>query len=89
MREIFSLSVAALMFVASGSVANAASCYDLWYERNQIYAENGFCFSTSLGKRVFANYSCWTRNPDLAGWEQQRVAQIRAEEKRRGCKVNK
>ena len=26
----------------------AASCYDLWYERNLIYAENGYCFSTAL-----------------------------------------
>ena len=45
---------AALLLLASGSMAQAASCYDLWYERNLIYAENGYCFSTNLGKRTFA-----------------------------------
>ncbi len=80
---------ATLLFVTSGSMAQAASCYDLWYERNLIYAENGYCFSTSLGKRAFAGYNCWTKNPALSGSEKQRVAQLRAEEKRRGCKVNK
>ena len=34
-------------------------------------------------------YECWTKKPNLSPWEQQRVAQVRAEEKRRGCKVNK
>lgn len=79
----------ALLLLASGSMAQAASCYDLWYERNLIYAENGYCFSTNLGKRTFAGYECWTKKPNLSPWEQQRVAQVRAEEKRRGCKVNK
>ena len=43
--------------------ASAASCWDLWYERNAIYDANGFCFSTSLGKRTFDNSDCWTKNP--------------------------
>lgn len=68
--------------------ASAASCWDLWYERNAIYDRNGYCFSTNLGQRTFNNADCWTRNPTLSQWEQRRVAQIQAEERRRGCKVN-
>ena len=68
--------------------ASAASCWDLWYERNAIYDQNGYCFSTSLGQRTFDNSDCWTKNPTLSPWEQKRVAQIKAEERRRGCKVN-
>ena len=68
--------------------ASAASCWDLWYERNAIYDQNGYCFSSSLGKRTFNNADCWTSNPTLSQWEQRRVAQIQAEERRRGCKVN-
>lgn len=68
--------------------ASAASCWDLWYERNEIFDRNGYCFSTSLGKRTFNNADCWTRNPDLSRWERNRVADIKAEERRRGCKVN-
>lgn len=66
----------------------AQSCMDLWYERNLIYAQNGYCFSTPLGQRQFADYKCWTKNPQLTRQEQRRVDAIRAEEKRRGCKVN-
>jgi hypothetical protein len=68
--------------------ASAASCWDLWYERNAIYADNGYCFSTSLGKRTFGNADCWTKNPELSPRETRRVAKIKAEERRRGCKVN-
>lgn len=88
-KRILAMLGTALLFMASGSMAQAASCYDLWYERNLIYAENGYCFSTSLGKRVFAGFNCWTKNPALSAWEKRRVAQLRSEEKRRGCKVNK
>lgn len=73
---------------AFAPAASAASCWDLWYERNAIYDSNGYCFSTSLGKRTFNNADCWTENPDLSNWEVNRVAEIKAEERRRGCKVN-
>ncbi len=70
------------------SAAQAQSCFDLWYERNLIYAENGYCFSTSFGRHTFASFECWTSNPRLTAAEQRRVAALKAEEKRRGCKVN-
>ncbi len=66
----------------------AMSCYDLWYERNRIYAENGYCFSTPLARDTFAGYECWTRDPDLTPNERNYVAAIQREERRRGCKVN-
>jgi hypothetical protein len=67
----------------------AQSCADLWYERNLIYAQNGYCFSTPLAQRQFSDqYECWTKNPQLTKREQRRVDAIRAEERRRGCKVN-
>ena len=68
--------------------ASAASCYDLWFERNDIFAQNGYCFSTRLGRDTFGNAGCWTKSPNLSGWEQRRVAAIQREERARGCKVN-
>lgn len=68
--------------------ALADSCYDLWYERNQIYNQKGFCFQTQLGQQVFDNSDCYTRNPRLSRWEQRRVDAIKREEWARGCKVN-
>ena len=84
-------SLAAMLAIAMAGVATPAaaqSCWDLWYERNYIYAVNGYCFSTDLGQRTFADFDCWTKNPELTRNEQARVNAIRAEEKRRGCKVN-
>ena len=70
------------------SAALAESCYDLWYQRNAVYDDNGFCFSTELGKSTFDNSDCWTKNPNLMPSEVDYVARIKAEERRRGCKVN-
>lgn len=84
-------SLAAVLAAATAGIATPAaaqSCWDLWYERNYIYAVNGYCFSTDLGRRTFADFDCWTKNPELTRNEQARVNAIRAEEKRRGCKVN-
>ncbi len=78
----------ALAFAFGLSPAMAASCYDLWYERNQIYDDNGFCFKSELGQETFDNSDCWTNNPKLSKAEQRRVNEIKAEEKRKRCKVN-
>ncbi|EIC21915.1 YARHG domain-containing protein [Thiorhodovibrio frisius] len=86
-KPALALGISILATSAAAPVM-AQSCMDLWYQRNLIYAQNGYCFSTSLGKRQFAEYKCWTKNPDLTQQEQKRVDSIRAEERRRGCKVN-
>ena len=80
-------AVVAGVVLLTGS-AEAASCADLWYQRNLIYAQNGYCFSTSLGRRTFGNGGCYTSNPQLSSAERRRVNAIRAEERRRGCRVN-
>lgn len=68
--------------------AKAESCYDLWYARNLIYAENGFCFKTQLGRDTFSGYDCYTSNPHLSRAERNEVASIKREERSRGCHVN-
>ena len=68
--------------------ALADSCYDLWYQRNLIYAENGYCFKTELARRTFNNFPCRTDRPQFTLREQRRIEQIKAEERERGCNVN-
>lgn len=80
--------LAAMGALLSVEPAIAASCYDLWYERNAIYNDNGFCFSTRLGRETFDNSDCWTKHVRLSPDEQWRVDQLKDEEERRGCKVN-
>ena len=79
---------AAFTALLSLEPAMATSCYDLWYERNAIYNDNGFCFSTRLGRETFDNGDCWTKHVQLSSDEQWRVDQLKDEEDRRGCHVN-
>lgn len=88
MKKFFLATATTSLMLLTTKPIQAASCYDLWYERNLIYAQNGYCFSTSLAQRVFSDFSCWTKNPDLSRAEQRRVSALKAEENRRGCKVN-
>jgi hypothetical protein len=37
----------AAAILASTIGANAQSCGDLWYERNEIYQRAGYCFKTA------------------------------------------
>ena len=87
-KLVFYVALATLTLIPSVLPATAASCYDLWYERNQIYRENGYCFTTKLARETFGNAGCFTSNPKLSKFEARDVKEIRLEEKRRGCKVN-
>lgn len=88
MRLCNVLVIAGLTTLSFAAPAMAASCYDLWYQRNAIYDDNGYCFKTQLGRETFDNSDCWTDNPRLSRAEQRRVDAIRREERRRGCHVN-
>ncbi len=60
-------------------------CFNLWYERNSIFHDNGYCFGSAKGKANFSNEGCFTSTPDLDASEKARVDAIAAEESRRGC----
>lgn len=87
--KLFAIAgLAAVSLVALPGAAMAASCYDLWYARNEIYAENGFCFSSSLAISTFGNDDCYTKHPHFSKREQREIDAIAAEEADRGCRVN-
>ena len=64
--------------------AQAASCYDLWYERNSIFARNGHCFKTRKARSVFGA-GCFPPYGRLGGYDQQRVDSIKRQERAQGC----
>ncbi len=82
------LLVFGIALTAIPSVAQAQSCYDLWYERNVLYDRRGFCFKTQLGRETFDNSDCYTNHPRLTRAEQLRVDAIRRQERRMSCRVN-
>ena len=58
---------------------------DLWYQRNEIYARNGYCFNTERGRAAFGR-GCFAPYGRLSGAEKRRVAEIQDEENYLGCR---
>lgn len=61
------------------------SCNQLWYERNLIYANRGYCFQTQRAIRTFGP-RCYPPYGQLTAGEHRRVAEIIRWERRRGCR---
>ncbi|MBK1623545.1 YARHG domain-containing protein [Afifella marina] len=64
-------------------------CGDLWYVRNRIFDENGYCFSTARGRANFDNSDCW--EPDqsrvrMSAIERGNVDAIVRAERAFGCR---
>jgi YARHG domain len=62
-----------------------AACPELWFERNAIYDDNGYCFKTEKGRATFDNSDCWTTHPTFSKWETKRIKAIKREERLQGC----
>ncbi len=64
------------------------SCGDLWYQRNAIYARNGYCFKTDRALRVFGNENCRfyvEADVPMSQSERREVEIIRDVERQKGC----
>jgi hypothetical protein len=61
------------------------SCYELWYERNRIFARKGYCFTTRRAIRTFGR-GCFPPYGRLSGWEEDEVDEIKYWERRKRCR---
>ena len=85
MRKKALAIVLALVALAITPAVAVADCNDLWYERNQIFDDYGFCFKTKRGRDTFDNSDCNTSNPKLSAADRRKVKRIEAKERRQGC----
>ena len=89
MRRLFAFAVIALTFAATtGSARAAISCDQIWYQRNAIYKEAGYCFHTPRAIAAFGNAGCQYDNEGdvpLSDRQRERVAGLQQEENYRGC----
>lgn len=73
---------------ASAQNYERLSCHELWYARNEIYKDQGYCFKTARAIREFGNAGCQydseSRVP-LTRAERQRVERISRIESELGC----
>lgn len=79
----------AIVFLALAGPAVAQSyrtmdCDELWYARNAIYADNGYCFETRRALRAFGE-ACFPPYGELSRSEQREVDTIRQWERRKRC----
>ena len=74
--------------VAQSSQASAASiCDDLWFARNAVFNEAGYCFRSPLGQAVFDNSDCIGARASLDQPAERYVARIKVRERKMGCRV--
>lgn len=81
------LGVAFSLAMAGAAVAQSyrsMSCSELWYERNAIYADNGYCFEGKRALREFGE-ACFPPYGKLSRSEQREVDEIRGWERRKHC----
>ena len=61
------------------------SCGQLWYARNKIYADAGYCFKTVRARREFGA-GCFPPYGQLSAFERRRINQIQYWESQNGCR---
>ncbi|MGY2047124.1 YARHG domain-containing protein [Methylobacterium sp. JK268] len=68
--------------------ALAQGCEELWFQRNRIFKEAGYCFRTPRGIRAFGNAGCsYDDEGDvpLSARQREVVTEIRRAERMLGC----
>ena len=70
--------------VLKGESYAEMSCYKLWYLRNSIFAQKGYCFTSTEAISVFGR-RCYPPYGRLSRWEENEVESIRYWERRKGC----
>jgi hypothetical protein len=86
-KNFFAVSAVVAGSLFMTSIAQA-SCSSLWYERNQIYKDGGYCFKTSRAIRAFGNAGCSyddINDVPLSARQRAAVRDIVAQERRMGC----
>jgi len=72
--------------VQAQSYANM-SCYNLWYARNAIFADQGYCFKSQRTINAFGR-RCYPPYGRLSAWQKDQVGNIKYWERRKGCNGN-
>ena len=55
------------------------TCDQLWFERNSLYQNNGYCFKSDRAIAIFGNRGCWVQNERAVQFtptERARIEQI-------------
>ncbi len=88
MKKKWLVSIGVLsMTLLSAADYSSMSCYDLWYARNSIFADKGYCFQSGKALSVFGR-RCYPPYGRLSRWEKDEVSRIKYWEGVKGCNGN-
>lgn len=82
--------IACLIWPTLLSAQNSQLCETFWYERNKIFADKGLCYTSRMGRSLFATYPCHThraRDIRLLPEEIQIVQNIVRLEEQNRCNI--
>ncbi len=82
------IAIATAVALICVTAANAESCNELWYARNSIFKDAGYCFHTQRGIRAFGNAGCQYDSESevpLSDRDRGRINNIKRMERLQGC----
>lgn len=79
------LAAFALVPGAGAQALGELSCKALWYQRNAVYAEQGYCFKTKDAIATFGA-RCYPPFGKLSPDQQRFVNEVQSWEARKGCR---
>ncbi len=83
------LAIAAGLSLLATAARAQDACQQLWYERNAIFKQHGYCFKTSRAIRTFGNAGCQyddERELPMSQNQRNRVAFLVRQEREYGCR---
>lgn len=79
--------LALLLALAAPLPAAALTCEQMWFARNALFNQAGYCFGSVLGQALFNNADCTTRAPQLSARQSAQVAALKEMEAEAGCAI--
>lgn len=79
---------AIIAFLLSSNAAHALGYEELWFNRNLIMHNAGYCFSSPLGRAVFGNDHCYTKQPVPSKDDAFAISLIAETEALEGCAID-
>ena len=76
------------MMVLAGPSMALELCDELWFGRNLVFDQAGYCFGSPLGKVVFDNADCTTNNPEISSQDRAYVAWLKEIEAEWQCEID-
>lgn len=87
--RFFAAALVLPLLLSSYGAARADECSEMWFRRNRIYKDAGYCFKTARAIEAFGNAGCQydeIRDVPLSQRDRIAVGRFAREESALGCR---